>query len=645
MQPPANRSQSWLAPAALSLTAILITLALYARSLRLPFYSDDLVQLAWLRGLTFRQIWGQVSPYGYYRPLAFSLWLLWRDLGLPLTPAGLRLLNLVGHALAAVLVGWLARDLDRENSPLTAALAAAFFAAYPFAYQAVPWVSAVFYPLLVVLSVGAALAYRRYRVSRSPILLAVSVLLAALAPFAHENGMLAGLLVALVEGVTWQQERPGRRIPSLLPLVHVAFNAAFMITWFRVRPGGIATLDLAPAALLANAAILVNGLDFPLAPLAVPLALTGLPLSAAVWLVALVTLGLLTWLARREWPTILFALGWFGLSVGPVLVTMRPDWLADAPRFLYPAAVGAAIWWAAAARYFRGKAQYAALLLAGAALIPGMIFAYRGVGWHLRGGEAISDAARAAQADPDTPLLLVNLPDELSSTGSLYPYFNGGAILLPPQVPAAEIAGAHSGQARSGDRALTVGTILPPVDYTRTTYGDLVEPPALAPLIEGGYAVYVTGYHGDAIRLHYAGRRLRDADALPGQPPLAYFGDFITLWGADSQVEEGLLKLALRWEIIHPEAGAPTIFVHIVDEAGQVAAQADGDPLMGLYPFSFIAEWTLLEDVHLAELPGPGPYTVYVGVWDPASGERLPVRGGDFPDGRVPVAHIESAGK
>jgi hypothetical protein len=184
---------------AAALAAVSITALLYARSLALPFYSDDLVQLPWLRDLSLSALWTQVSPYGYYRPLAFSIWLGMRDIGIEWTPGGLRLLNLLGHAVAASLVGWLAIEIDSERRTTSGALAAAFFAAYPFAYQAVPWVSAFFYPLVVILTVGAVIAYLRARDTGDWKWMAASLAATGLAPFAHENGMLVGLLVALAE--------------------------------------------------------------------------------------------------------------------------------------------------------------------------------------------------------------------------------------------------------------------------------------------------------------------------------------------------------------------------------------------------------------------------------------------------------------
>lgn len=620
--------------------SVIVTLALYARSLYLPFYSDDPVQLAWLRDLSWGELWSQISPYGYYRPLAFSIWLVWRDLGLPVTPVPLRLFNLMLHALAAALVGLLVVRLDAEKRLSGGLCAAAIFAAFPFSYQAVPWVSAIFYPLVVAMVAGAAVAYlqgdRRARY--------ISPLLAGLAPFAHENGMLAGALVGLVEISDWLRRRSvtGERYPSPLPLIHVALNAIFLIVWFAVRPGGVTTLNLSLSGLWQNLTILITGLTFPLMPLA---KLSGLSEAAGGWLFSAVGLALLIWLTRKQWPVALISAGWSLISIGPVLVTMRPDWLLNAPRFLYPAAVGAAIWWGLAISSVGAGLKPAPTwvrhatpaLLATGVLAPAAYFVQQGLSWHLRGGQAIHDAVEDAQARPDEPHLWVNLPNDLAPPdGSLYPFFDGGAILLPPQVPATELTGTS----RPADLARTVGPILPPVDYFRTTYGSQAAPDEAASLIESGMAVYITDYMVDPIRLRYAGRRLGEAQL--DSRPLAYFGDFIVLWDARMEMQDGLLQLTLRWELIAREPGTPTVFVHVVDDKGAIVTQGDGDPIMGLYPFSQFREWIVLEDVRYIRLPGGGLYSIYVGVWDPASGQRLGARGGDYPDDRVPVGMVEN---
>jgi hypothetical protein len=632
------RLRGWPLTALLLALGLAVTLILYGRSLRLPFYSDDLLQLPWLRDLTLAQLWTQASPYNYYRPLAYSLWLA---LGRPFTPLKLRLLNLALHALAATLAGLLAADLQADRQRIAAGLVTTgLFAAYPFAYQIVPWVSGIFYPLVTALCLLAVLAYRYGRRSESGWWLVTSLLAVGIAPFAHENGVLAGLLVGLAEFSLWLERPQGEahRI-SGWPLAHVGLNAAYLVGWLALRQGGITTFDFTPLALAQNLTLLVSGLSFPTAPLAALLSRAGLPLAAGVWLIALLTLVVLLWLARRAWAAALFGLGWFALMIGPVLVTMRFAWLLDAPRFLYPAGAGAALLWGTAVSQLWGERRAARLLTAGVALgaaLPGAVFAANGVGWHLRGGAAIWDAVEAAQAEPEAPLLLVNLPDRLAPAWSLYPYFDGGAILLPPQVAAGEVAGSHLDTPRPDDRALTAGYLLPAVPYLRSTYGAPADPATAQEQVESGRRVYVADYGGSPARLRYAGRIL-PLDIRPGTMPTAYFGDFITLWEASAEFEGDRLRIALRWELIHDLEGSPTVFVHVIDREGAVIAQADGDPLAGLLPLGDIAESTIAEDVRWASASIDEVGGVYIGVWRPETGERLLARGGDYPDNRVPV--------
>ena len=632
--------RAWLNPALILSVSIALTAALYGRSLRLPFYSDDLVQIPWLRTLSPGDLWQQVSPYGYYRPLAFSLWILWRSAGLPFTPSGLRLLNLIGHTLAAGLVGWLAVELEdssaRSVPGLSGVFAAAFFAAFPFAYQAVPWVSAVFYPLVTALSVLSVLAYWRARRSGSPAWMLLSLTIAGLAPFAHENGMLIGLLIALTELAIWLKSRQRDCQPlSPWPLAHLGLDLAFLGLWLQIRSGGISTLNLSPGVLAQNGTLLIEGLSFPLLPFSTALSQINVPSALAIWIAALLSVGLLIGLTRRAWHVAFLSGGWFLVSIGPALVTMRPAWLADAPRFLYPAAVGAALWWGTGLASMRRFSRLVKGGLVVVALLPGVAFIWTGINWHLRGGEAIREAAQAAEASPDVPLLFVNLPDRLAPRQSLYPYFAGGAILLPPQVPDEEIAGAHLGTTRPDDTAIAVGRILPPVEYIRTVYGNPLDGEGLGTLITSGYRVYVADYRSEVIHLHPAGQAV---ETPPSGRPVACFEDSLTLWSADSVLRGQTLQLTLRWELTQKPEGTPTVFVHVTDAEGTTVAQADGDPLAGLYPFSLWPVGTSLEDVRIISLPEEGAYSVFVGVWLPDTGERLPVCGNESSDGRVLVA-------
>ena len=103
-----------------ALVALALTGVLYGNVLTLPLFSDDLVQIPWLEAISWRELWSGPSPYGYYRPLWYTLWRLWGGLAGGLHPPGLHFLNLVAHFAASWLTGllaaaWIRSEPDRPG--------------------------------------------------------------------------------------------------------------------------------------------------------------------------------------------------------------------------------------------------------------------------------------------------------------------------------------------------------------------------------------------------------------------------------------------------------------------------------------------------------------------------------------------------
>ena len=88
-------------------------------------------------------------------------------------------------------------------------------------------------------------------------------------------------------------------------------------------------------------------------------------------------------------------------------------------------------------------------------------------------------------------------------------------------------------------------------------------------------------------------------------------------------------RLTLHWRALaQPEANA-TVFVHLLDAQGTLRAQKDSPPLDGTRPAGVwnVGEW--LEDLYTLSVPGdanPGPYKLEIGMYDPITGARLPLR-------------------
>ena len=150
---------------------------------------------------------------------------------------------------------------------------------------------------------------------------------------------------------------------------------------------------------------------------------------------------------------------------------------------------------------------------------------------------------------------------------------------------------------------------LPPIRYDLTTGVYHRETGQRLPLEPDG----ATSYKLATIWLEHPGPN------LAGTRPLARFGDRITLHQA--QWDEGVLTML--WQSDQPLRGDYSIFVHVLDGAGQVIAQADGVPYQGLYPLPHWRPGQLIEDVRSLPLD-PKASQLAIGLYDPTTGHRPP---------------------
>ena len=110
--------------------------------------------------------------------------------------------------------------------------------------------------------------------------------------------------------------------------------------------------------------------------------------------------------------------------------------------------------------------------------------------------------------------------------------------------------------------------------------------------------------------------------------PLARFGSNIALWQAAPPSPEKP-ELTLYWQASAPPGQHYTIFIHLLDGEGNLLGQADGAPYNGLYPLSHWRPGQIIEDTRpLPPVDLAAVERIAVGVYDPATGERLPATDG-----------------
>lgn len=104
---------------------------------------------------------------------------------------------------------------------------------------------------------------------------------------------------------------------------------------------------------------------------------------------------------------------------------------------------------------------------------------------------------------------------------------------------------------------------------------------------------------------------------------IASFDERACLVAARAAWRDSALKIELTWQATDTLPTDETVFVHIIDARGNLAAQADGDPAGGLVSLASLSNLNgALRETRLVAI-SPGNYWVRIGVYNRASGERI----------------------
>ncbi len=128
----------------------------------------------------------------------------------------------------------------------------------------------------------------------------------------------------------------------------------------------------------------------------------------------------------------------------------------------------------------------------------------------------------------------------------------------------------------------------------------------------------------------------REAPALEKldleHPLTADFGGIVRLLGYNLERRPGGgLGLTLFWQALTDMDQDYTVFVHLVDEGGNLWSQGDSQPADGFYPTTEWQEGELVRDPHDLLIPPEAPrggYRLGVGLYLASTGERLPIADG-----------------
>lgn len=122
----------------------------------------------------------------------------------------------------------------------------------------------------------------------------------------------------------------------------------------------------------------------------------------------------------------------------------------------------------------------------------------------------------------------------------------------------------------------------------------------------------------------------------PAPQPVAIFGENQIVL-VDARVEgemraSGTLTVTLTWQALRPSDLDYTVFIHAVDDQGQIVAQRDKQPQDDQRPTNTWREGEIIIDRHPLALPttGAAPVAIHLGFYDWRTGQRLRVGESDF---------------
>lgn len=641
------------------LLPLLLTLALYWPTLTQPYFWDDVPHFHFATTRTLQQIWTDVRGLSYYRPLTFTLYKAF-FVSLPVGNSTLpHIFLLLVHTANGWLIGALTRRLlarlpDGDNGwtpALGGLLAALLFVVYPFAVLPVAHFAAMMHPLMTLFTLGASLSALQFAACRRACWLVLALILAAAAPFVHESGAMAGAVAA---AVLLLAEWPLARRDWMRLVALACASAVFLLIWWFVPKTPNAFEWIGWGGVLASATFFAQGPSFPLQFLARPAlswlaqrsaptawTVVGLPwwTLGVIWAVALAALvlaGLVLWRARRL-RFLAIALAWPALAALPSIVVLPFPYISVSQRLLYSGGPAAALLWAtvcvSAAERLRRPIWRTVLAVGLATLIavPPALYIQREMALHELALRPLEQLAQIARQYPDERHLIVNPPNWVNYKEARYALGQEGVSISADYVDFKPLVELNA-NLRARFTAVTIPQIRAEMaQHHYSTIGE--ETPwdwaEFAAQAHRYHHVWVTHYGSESISIQEAGSLRMNTDPPDSLAAIASFDNQILLLDQRVEPTDSGAALHLWWSVQQVPTQDVTVFAHVYDQSGQLVSQADGYPLLGLFPPASWQPGDQVYDIRYFTLPDGlegGQYRIVVGWYDTATGERLPAR-------------------
>ncbi|MFN4293106.1 MAG: hypothetical protein ACK4JD_03150 [Thermoflexales bacterium] len=598
---------------------------LYWPSLSLPLSFDDAWSVRLVRDFTFVDLFTRTQNFGYYRPIYLAYYKLATLVG-PYGPMLLHTLCIAAHAVnALLLLKFIPTTLGRRTAGL--AFSAAFlFALNPFAVQAVALPAGLNHLLALLFIQLAVLAYARARQPASTYRRALRWVgclgLCALAFLSNEIGLsVVGFVLAYEAARLGQARCWPLAAARAWPVIGLAVG--YVVVYSLIPKGAAPEFVFSIEGMLIRALTALQTLTYPLTWLVAPLRLSA-EVSVLVASI-LLTVACLLALRNHESGALLAGALIFAASVALPVLRLATGYVQNAPRIFYVSSVGTAMLWAWLVRALSAQLGHSLDRAAMAAAIAAIGLAGA---WHARehqsflarANEPVSAIARAGAAlAPDETLLAINAPEWVAPPRRRFPMFHEGAIVLADYVTGSDLVLANTGLIRGVQLAQLALPHDPTRPYAFQPFGDLLDFAQL----HNAALVLQTHYRPDGPRTAWIGGATAQQHA---QVEVSFAGGLALVRHDIQPCREGWVA-SLQWRgASSARELTPTLsaFVQVLDANGAKLTQNDGAPLDGLLLFTQMPRDRDIVDRRMLTAPGAVGATLYIGLYDYTTGERLP---------------------
>ena len=562
---------------------LLLIVAVYAFTLTLPFYSDDIPIFKQITQQTIGDVITSPNVFGtYYRPVANAIyWLQY--------PAwAFYALNIFMHMINTVLAGQLARQLPLGKRGQIIVMFA--FALMPVTAQAVMWIGANKHPMVTLFILLLSYAALRYLRQGKISWLITAWIAGILVPYTHENGILAVPIAGLVTLTVFGVRGLLQRWQATLAIFSPAMIATIIFLYIRSN-----LISADPTSI--NSEFVQQNFLFWLQWVTFPTQLLTRYIGNSTELQVLLGAGLFIAISGfvliiyKRWRfTAVYSMAaiWAFAAFLPSILFLHPAYVIWSERLLYLAAPALAIIFAVLMMRLPRLAYYAALLL----IVVGcgfLVNRYRAdlIAHNVLYSELLKEFDENVAPD-DAPLLL-NLPAYSAYENSLLPLGSVRAFILSDWIELSDFFEVNIGKAYPNALGVhNFNTNDTWDNHAQAYFGRMVVLDELVAEIAAHDAFYRVRFD-DTYELVKGGTRLD----TPPTDSAYIFADGLLLENIDiiqNKITD-TITVALDWRRVS-EADLPYIaFVHLTCD-GAIIDQSDAAPLTGLYPF---AAWTIDE--------------------------------------------------